>query len=123
VFESVCAELLEGQKQSHWMWFIFPQLEGLGHSYMARKFAISSRQEAEAYLDHPLLGPRLRQCTRLVMLVEGRSVDQIFECPDNLKFQSSMTLFADTASDNRIFEDALKKYYAGKRDQFTVERL
>ena len=95
-FEQVCAELHAGRKRSHWMWFIFPQLKGLGHSETARKFAISSRQEAEAYLQHPILGPRLRRCTQLVTEVEGRSIEQIFGYPDDLKFHSSMTLFAST---------------------------
>ncbi len=123
VFEQVCTELREGEKRSHWMWFIFPQLRGLGHSQMAVRFAISSREEAEAYLKHPVLGPRLRECTRLVMLVEGRSINQIFGYPDDLKFRSSMTLFASVASENQIFKDALQKYFAGEFDQITVERL
>src|SRR6266849_5587179 len=109
VFERVCAELRQGRKQTHWMWFIFPQIKGLGTSQMATKFAISSRQEAEAYLKHSVLGPRLRECTRLVNQVEGRSVNQIFGYPDDLKFRSSMTLFASTSCENAIFKDALQK--------------
>jgi uncharacterized protein (DUF1810 family) len=123
VFEQVCAELGAGQKRGHWMWFIFPQLRGLGHSQMATRFAISSRDEAEAYLKHPVLGSRLRECTRLVMLVEGRSINQIFGYPDDLKFRSSMTLFASTASENQIFKDALQKGFAGELDRLTIERL
>jgi uncharacterized protein (DUF1810 family) len=123
VFEQVCAELRAGQKEGHWMWFIFPQLRGLGHSPMATAFGISSRQEAEAYLQHPILGPRLTECTRLVNLVEGRSIDQIFGYPDDLKFHSSMTLFASTTSENQIFMDALQKYFAGELDRLTIERL
>jgi uncharacterized protein (DUF1810 family) len=123
VFEQVCAELRAGRKQSHWMWFIFPQLEGLGHSETAKKFAISSRREAEAYLKHPILAPRLRKCTQLVTDVEGRSIDQIFGYPDNFKFHSSMTLFASTASENQIFKHALQKYFDGELDPLTVERL
>jgi uncharacterized protein (DUF1810 family) len=123
VFEQVCTELREGEKRSHWMWFIFPQLRGLGHSQMAVRFAISSREEAEAYLRHPVLGPRLQECTRLVTLVEGRSISQIFGHPDDLKFRSSMTLFASVASDNQIFKDALQKYFAGEFDRLTLERL
>jgi len=122
-FERVCRELSEGHKQSHWMWFIFPQLKGLGHSAMANRYAISSRQEAEAYLKHPILGSRLRHCTELVMQVDGRSIDQIFDPPDDLKFRSSMTLFASTATANKIFNGALQKYFAGKPDQFTIDRL
>jgi uncharacterized protein (DUF1810 family) len=112
-FAQVCRELSEGHKQSHWMWFIFPQLTGLGHSAMANRYAISSRQEAEAYLKHPILGSRLRHCTQLVLLVEGRSIDQVFAAPDDLKFRSSMTLFASTATENKIFKDALQKYFGG----------
>jgi len=123
VFEQVCAELRQGYKTSHWMWFIFPQIEGLGHSETARKFAISSREEAEAYLKHPVLGPRLRNCSRLVTLLEGRSAHQIFGSPDNLKFHSSMTLFASVASDNVVFKDALQKYFGGELDSLTLQKL
>ena len=122
-FEQTCRELSEGRKQSHWMWFIFPQLKGLGHSAMANRYSISSRQEAEAYLRSPILGPRLRHCTQLVMLAEGRSIEQIFAAPDDLKFRSSMTLFASTAGENKIFKDALQKYFAGKPDPLTIDRL
>ena len=111
VYDSVRAELSSGRKKGHWMWFIFPQLRGLGHSEMANYFGISSRQEAEAYLNHPVLGPRLRGCTGLMNLVEGRSINQILGYPDELKFKSSMTLFASVSSDNRIFKEALEKYY------------
>jgi uncharacterized protein (DUF1810 family) len=123
VFEQVCAELRQGRKKTHSMWFIFPQIKGLGTSHMAIKFAISSRQEAEAYLKHPVLGPRLRECTQLVNLVQGRSIDQIFGYPDDLKFRSSMTLFANTTCENQIFKDALEKYFAGEPDRLTLERL
>jgi uncharacterized protein (DUF1810 family) len=123
VYEQVCRELEEGRKQSHWMWFIFPQLRGLGHSAMANRYAISSRDEAEAYLAHPLLGTRLRQCTSLVMALEGRSIEQIFDEPDNLKFHSSMTLFSRVDSESELFTNALKKYFAGKPDQLTLDRL
>jgi uncharacterized protein (DUF1810 family) len=122
-FEQVCAELRAGQKRSHWMWFIFPQMRGLGKSELAEYYGISSRQEAEAYLAHPVLGPRLRECTRLVTVVEGRSIDQILGYPDNLKFRSSMTLFAATGSENQIFRDALQKYFAGKSDPLTLKLL
>ena len=94
VYETVYRELCQGRKQSHWMWFIFPQIQGLGHSATAQKFAISSREEAEAYLAHPILGPRLRECTRIVADLEGKSVEDIFGYPDDMKFRSSMTLFA-----------------------------
>jgi uncharacterized protein (DUF1810 family) len=122
-FESVRAELQDGFKRGHWIWFIFPQIEGLGRSPTAQRFAISSRGEAEAYLEHPLLGPRLRECTRLVNLIEGRSIAEIFGYPDDLKFRSCMTLFAKVARDNQIFIDALEKYCGGKFDPLTLERL
>jgi uncharacterized protein (DUF1810 family) len=123
IFEHVCAELRDGRKRGHWMWFVFPQIKGLGHSETARMFAISSRQEAEAYLKHPLLGPRLRECTRLVTFVEGRSAHQIFGHPDDLKFRSSMTLFASVTSDNKVFKDALQKYFGEELDSLTIEKL
>src|SRR5437879_11108133 len=95
-FERACEELQKGRKQSHWMWFIFPQLRGLGRSSMAERYGISSLQEAEAYLNHSLLGSRLRLCTELVLKIEGRSAEQLFGAPDDLKFRSCMTLFAST---------------------------
>ena len=123
VFEQVCSELRNGHKRGHWMWFVFPQIKGLGYSQTAHQFAISSREEAEAYLDHPILGPRLRECTRLVTLVEGRSTNQIFGYPDDLKFRSCMTLFAHATSDNQVFKDALQKFCGGEFDHATLERL
>jgi uncharacterized protein (DUF1810 family) len=122
-FDRACAELRNGRKESHWMWFIFPQLKGLGHSPMANLYGVSSTQEAEAYLTHPILGSRLRQITQIVLLVEGRSIKQIFGAPDDLKFRSSMTLFANTCTDNQLFKDALTKYFQGKPDQLTLDRL
>jgi uncharacterized protein (DUF1810 family) len=121
VYDSVCAELRSGQKQGHWMWFIFPQLRGLGSTAMATRFGISSRNEAEVYLSHPVLGPRLEECTRLVNLIEGRSTEQIFGHPDDLKFRSSMTLFRIVAEDNRIFNYALEKYFDGEPDPLTLD--
>lgn len=123
VYEKVCFELMDGLKRGHWMWFIFPQIKGLGHSQLANEFAISSRQEAEAYLKHLILGPRLRECSRLVTLLEGRSIDQIFGYPDSLKFRSSMTLFAHATPDNEVFKDALQKYFGAEFDRLTLERL
>ena len=113
VFEQVCRELADGRKRSHWMWFIFPQLRGLGHSPTAVRFAISGRAEAAAYLQHPLLGARLDQCCRLVSFVQGRTAEQIFGYPDTLKLQSSMTLFAQAAPSNPAFPEILQKYFAG----------
>ena len=123
VFEQVCSELRQGRKRGHWMWFVFPQLKGLGHSWMANKFGISSRDEAEAYLAHSILGPRLKECTRLVNLAEGRTVEQIFGYPDDLKFRSSITLFSVIGSDNEVFVAALQKYFGGQPDRLTLERL
>ena len=121
--EQVEEELRVGQKQSHWMWFVFPQLKGLGHSAMANLYGISSRQEAEAFLKHPILGARLRHCTSLVLLISGKSAEQIFGNPDDLKFRSCMTLFEIVDSESSLFSNALKKYFGGKPDPLTVERL
>jgi uncharacterized protein (DUF1810 family) len=123
VFEQACEELRDGEKRSHWMWFIFPQIQGLGHSPMAERFALSSREEAAAYGGHPILGPRLRECTRLVNLVEGRTVSEIFGFPDDLKFHSSMTLFAAVGGENGVFLEALRKYFAGKQDETTLRKI
>jgi uncharacterized protein (DUF1810 family) len=123
VYERVRAELSAGQKQGHWIWFIFPQLTGLGMSAMSEEFGISSLDEAKSYINHPILGERLRECTELVLNVQDRSVDQIFGYPDNLKFRSCMTLFAKSASDSRIFKNALEKYFGGEGDPLTLERL
>ncbi len=123
VLDRVHGELRDGRKRGHWMWFVFPQIAGLGHSELSRQFAISSRTEAEAYLKHPILGPRLRECTGLVNLAEGRSIEQIFGHPDDLKFRSSMTLFAHATSDDQVFSDALQKYFNGEFDRSTIVRL
>lgn len=124
VFRQVLAELAAGAKRSHWMWFVFPQIAGLGHSAMAQRYAIASRAEAMAYLAHPLLGPRLRECTALVLAVQDRSARQILGTPDDLKFHSCMTLFAQVqADDNAVFLEALAKYFAGALDQATLDRL
>jgi uncharacterized protein (DUF1810 family) len=124
VFAQVCAELAAARKQSHWMWFIFPQLRGLGSSPMAQRYAIGSLAEARAYLAHPLLGERLRTCTQLVNRVEGRSAPAIFGYPDYLKFRSSMTLFARAAGDGgEPFDEALAKYFAGEDDPLTRDLL
>lgn len=123
IYDEVVAELGAGRKRTHWMWFIFPQIKGLGSSPTAVHYAISSRDEAIAYLQHPLLGPRLIECTQLVNAVQGRSISQIFGYPDDLKFHSSMTLFAEAATDNKVFKDALEKYFDGKPDQLTLQRI
>jgi len=123
VYAQVLNELRAGRKRSHWMWFIFPQIDGLGASPMAKKFAISGREEAEAYLLHPLLGPRLRECTKLLIAAPQRSIESILGRPDDLKFRSSMTLFAKVATDNADFVAALDKFYEGSFDPLTLERL
>jgi len=123
VFEEVCAELRAGRKTGHWMWFVFPQLRGLGFSWMAETFGIASRSEAEAYLAHPILGPRLTECTRLVNLVKDRSIEQIFGSVDTLKFRSSMTLFAAVGAEGSVFSEALRKYFDGRGDPITLGRL
>ena len=121
--EIVRQELRKGEKESHWMWYFFPQIAGLGYSPTAQRFAITSRKEAEAYLKHPVLGPRLRELTQLVTTVEGRSAVQIFGKVDALKFRSSMTLFANATPDNTIFIRALEKFYGGEPDPSTLELL
>jgi uncharacterized protein (DUF1810 family) len=122
VYQRVTAELRQGQKQSHWMWFVFPQLAGLGYSAMAQQFAIGSRDEALAYLAHGILGPRLRECTALVNAVEGRTIRAILGSPDGLKFRSSMTLFGAVSSDP-AFAEAIAKFFGGTPDRATLDLL
>jgi uncharacterized protein (DUF1810 family) len=122
VYPLVLDELRRGRKQSHWMWFVFPQLAGLGHSAMAQRFAIASRAEAVAYLGHGVLGSRLRECTALVNGIAGRTIFEILGSPDNLKFHSSMTLFGAVSSDPK-FAVAITKLYGEKRDQKTLDLL
>jgi len=123
IYENVVGELKAGQKRSHWMWFVFPQLSGLGKSPMALKYAISGREEAEAYLDHLTLGDRLTECSRLVVQIEGTSIQQILGHPDYLKFLSSMTLFGEISSVDSIFNAALDRFFNGDRDKKTLEML
>ena len=123
VYGTVVDELRAGAKRTHWIWFVFPQLEGLGRSPTAERFAISSLAEAQAYLDHVVLGPRLRECTNLVNAIEGRSVEKIFGWPDNLKVRSSMTLFAAATADNAEFVRLLTTFYGGEHDPVTLARL
>ena len=122
-YSDALAELKAGEKRSHWMWFIFPQVAGLGSSAMARRYAIGSRAEAEAYLAHPVLGERLRMCVDALLEVEGRSAEQIMGYPDFMKLQSSMTLFAEISPAGSSFEQLLKKYYGGSKDPKTLEFL
>lgn len=123
VFEDACAELRRGKKTGHWMWFIFPQLRGLGSSPMAEYFGIVSIDEARSYLADPLLGGRLVECTRLATAIEGRSLREIFGSPDDMKFRSSMTLFAHAATENSIFTEAVDKLCDGRFDPLTLDRL
>ena len=123
VYPQVVAELRAGRKQSHWMWFIFPQIAGLGFSAMAQRYAIRSRAEATAYLAHPLLGMRLRKCTALVNAVTGKDIHSILGSPDDVKFRSSMTLFAKVTPGNADFLAALDKYYGGEFDPGTIAKL
>ena len=123
VYQQVLAELREGHKRSHWMWFIFPQLAGLGHSAMAQRFAIASLDEAKAYLAHPVLGARLRECARLVLAVPDRSIHYIFGSPDDLKFRSSMTLFSRAGPAEPVFQQCLTKYFAGHGDPQSIALL
>jgi uncharacterized protein (DUF1810 family) len=123
LYARVQKELASGRKTTHWMWFIFPQFKWLGHSATAQKYAISSLSEAKAYLEHPVLGARLRDCTQLVTSLNGLSVEDIFGYPDHLKFHSSMTLFAHAARDNQIFMKALSKYWHTEFDNQTLEQL
>jgi uncharacterized protein (DUF1810 family) len=123
VYGQVVGELRDGRKRSHWMWFVFPQLRGLGGSSMAIRYAIASLDEARAYLDHGLLGPRLRECTGLVNQVQGRTIGEIFGSPDDLKLRSSMTLFALATDDGGDFTALLDKYYAGEQDPLTLKQL
>ena len=122
VIARVREELKAGEKRSHWMWFIFPQIAGLGRSETARRYAIASLEEAKAYAGHPVLGPRLRECTALVLGVQGRGAKEIFGHPDDLKFRSCMTLFA-RATNDPLFPQALEKFFGGEEDQETVMRI
>jgi uncharacterized protein (DUF1810 family) len=123
VYDEVRRELKVGRKQSHWMWFIFPQIAGLGQSPMSIRFAIASLNEAKAYLAHPVLGLRLRECARLTLDVEGGSARDIFGPIDEMKFRSSMTLFAHAAPDEELFQRCIDKYFAGSPDPATTARL
>jgi uncharacterized protein (DUF1810 family) len=123
VYPRVVAELRAGRKTSHWMWFVFPQVAGLGSSPMAQRYAIESLDEARAYLAHPVLGTRLRECTQLVLDVKGRDIGDILGYPDDLKFRSSMTLFAAIERAPPLFDTALQQYFGGASDARTLELL
>jgi uncharacterized protein (DUF1810 family) len=123
VYDQALAELRAGRKRSHWMWFIFPQIAGLGQSDMAHRYAIASTDEAAAYLADPVLGPRLRTCAAAVAAHDDRPADAIFDYPDNLKFHSSMTLFADVAPDEAVFQTCLDRFFDGAGDPATLARI
>ena len=123
VYDTVRKELRDGQKRSHWMWFIFPQIAGLGHSATAQKYAIRDADEAAAYLAHPLLGQRLRECSALVAAIDDKPIEEIFPHPDEMKFHSSMTLFNEIAPDEAVFQTCIDLFYDGLPDPATVERL
>ena len=123
LYSNILGELEKGRKIGHWMWFIFPQVQGLGRTPIADQYAIKSIEEAKAYISHPLLGNRLRECTELVLEIDGCSANQIFGYPDDLKFNSSITLFKQVAEDNKIFKDATVKYFDGQEDILTINLL
>lgn len=123
IYADALAELAAGCKQSHWMWFVFPQIEGLGFSETTKRYSIKSIDEARAYLAHPLLGARLLECTRTVLALDGRTATEVFGRPDDMKLQSSMTLFAAVSPVASVFSDVLEKYFEGQRDPRTVALL
>ena len=123
VYQSVLSELRQGQKTGHWMWFIFPQIRGLGRSPISQQFAIQNLAEAAAYLAHPVLGKRLIECTQALLALENRSAEDIFGYPDCLKLRSSLTLFEKAAGGNNVFSQAIEKYFQGRRDERTLEIL
>jgi len=122
-YQDVVLELKAGQKRTHWMWFIFPQIDGLGHSTKAKYFAIKSIEEARAYWDHPILGSRLLECATLVDNIKSRTASEIFGSPDDLKFRSSLTLFTQALGTLNLFEDLLRKHFAGDLDDMTLAIL
>lgn len=123
LYNAVLAELKSGRKRTHWMWFVFPQVDGLGHSPMSKQYAIRSEAEARQYLDHPVLGQRLIECAEAILAVQGRSASEIFGFPDDMKLQSSMTLFAAVTEPDFVFAQVLNKYFHGQRDQKTLKFL
>jgi uncharacterized protein (DUF1810 family) len=123
VYSTALAELQAGRKTTHWMWFVFPQIEGLGYSSTSRFYSIKSMEEVRRYLEHPVLGARLAECVEAVLAVEGRSASEIFGYPDDLKLKSSMTLFANVAGPGSVFVRVLEKYFGGERDPRTLHLL
>jgi uncharacterized protein (DUF1810 family) len=123
VYKTALSEIASGRKRTHWMWYIFPQLDGLASSPTSKRYAIKGTQEARAYLEHPILGPRLLECATAVVAVEGRSVAEIFGSPDHLKLRSSATLFAVLLAPGSVFDRVIAKYYDGVRDPRTLQLL
>ena len=123
IYAQALAELKQGHKQSHWMWYVFPQFTGLGHSPMSQAYAIQSLEEARQYLAHPVLGARFRECCRALMDIQNRTAHEIFRTPDDLKFRSSLTLFSQAAPEEPLFLELLNKYFGGKKDAATLELL
>ena len=123
IFESVLTELRNGQKRSHWMWFIFPQIDGLGRSPTSKYFSIKSREEAQEYLNHPILGTRLLKCAELLLTIDAKSAREIFGSPDDKKLKASMTLFASIADSKSVFERVLNRYFDGQWDHNTMDLL
>lgn len=121
-YDRALSELRDGRKRSHWMWYVFPQIEGLGHSPMSRRYSIKSAAEARAYLDHPILGPRLRECAAVVQSIVERSALEIFGSPDDMKLRSCATLFARVSNDG-VFGQVLQKYFNGQHDNETLRLL
>lgn len=123
IYDCVVTELRNGRKRSHWMWYIFPQIDGLGYSATAKRYAIKSMEEAREYLNHPVLGARLLKCAEIVLAIEGRSASEIFGYPDDVKLRSSMTLFASIAEPRSVFDLVLDKFFSGDRDDRTLALL
>lgn len=123
VYDTALSELRRGRKETHWMWFIFPQLAGLGHSAMARRYAIRDIEEAKAYMEHPVLGPRLLDCCQTLLSLQGETASQIFGDPDDLKLRSSMTVFALAEGPGSLFEEVLARYFGGGTDRLTLDLL
>jgi len=123
VYATALSELRSGRKRTHWMWFVFPQVSGLGYSATSQRYAIHGLDEARAYLNHPVLGARLRECAEAVLAVEGRSASEIFGPPDDVKLRSSMTLFAQADGPDSVFAQVLVRYFGGEQDAETLRRL
>lgn len=123
IYTDVISELKQGYKKSHWMWYIFPQITGLGQSHISQQYAIGSLEEASAFVQHPILGDRLYECAEIVVNTEGSTAKQIFGTPDHLKFHSCITLFCQVENHHPVFDSALTKYFENKQEQLTLDIL